>query len=78
MLRPHKRVLTHLFPQTRIRSVTGHHRRALIQGIQALLDRTHKGRLIPAPQIGTPHAAPKQGVAGDQQLGIGCQCSVSK
>jgi hypothetical protein len=45
----YKGVSAHFITQASIRTMTGHHCRFFVEGIQPLLDRAHKSRLIAAP-----------------------------
>lgn len=51
--------------------MTGDHGRAFVEGVQALLDRTHNSGLVPTPQIRAPDTSTEQRVAGDQQRRTG-------
>lgn len=48
-----------------------HHGGVFIQTVQALLDGTLDGCVVATPQVGATDAAAKQGIAGDQQFGLG-------
>lgn len=51
--------------------MASHHNGLFIQPVQPLLDGTHDSPLVTPPQIGAANATAEQGVAGDQQFGIG-------
>lgn len=51
--------------------MAGHHDGLFVQPVQPLPDGTDDGPLVATPQIGTANAPAEQGIAGDQQLGVG-------
>ncbi|MNE49302.1 hypothetical protein D3C80_1438100 [compost metagenome] len=51
--------------------MAGHHDGLFVQPVQPLLDGTHDSPLVATPQVGAANATAEQGVAGDQQFGIG-------